>query len=167
MYQIKYSQEAVSGAIDNLATQIKVNDNTKFLILMNGGVWFGQQLIARLGDLPLEIEYGKVSSYEGKKHGELNIKYMPETNWNGKEVIVLDDICDSGNTLNSIYRWLQQFSPASIHFITLLVRKHRCRLDNGINLTAGIEDFSDDFFVGCGLDDNGKARNLPYIGVVK
>lgn len=167
MYKIKYSKELVAQTINRLAADICITENTRLLVLMNGGAWFAHQLIDRLGDTPLQIEYAKVSSYEGKERGELNIKYMPEIDWQGKEVIVLDDICDSGNTMNCIYSWLQQFSPASVRFITLIVRKGRCRLNEGVCLTAGIEDMSDDFFVGCGLDDNGKARNLPYIGIVE
>ncbi len=165
MYTIKYSKETVSAVIDHLASQITVNENTVFLVLMNGGAWFAHELVSRLGDVPLSIEYAKVSSYSGKNRGELKITYMPDVDWKQKEVIVLDDICDSGNTLNCIYSWLMPHSPASVRFYTLLSRIHKLQLEEGVCLTSGIEDESDDFFVGCGLDDNGMARNLPFVGV--
>lgn len=166
MYRVKYSQELVSETIDRLASMIELTDNTRFLVLMNGGAWFAHKLIERLGVVPVEIEYAKVSSYEGQQRGELDIVYISKTGWEGKDIIVLDDICDSGNTTNAIYSWLQQFSPKSVKFFTLLVRKKRYQIEQGVELVAGIEDESDDFFVGCGLDDNGMARNLPYVGVV-
>ena len=165
-YRIKYSASEVSAAIDRLAAGVTLTPDTVFLVLMNGGVWFAHELIRRFGHEPVCVEYAKVSSYEGKERGRLNAAYLPQDGWKGKGVIVLDDICDSGNTLNSIYAWLQTKEPASIAFMTLLARKGRYRLEADMQLTAGIEDDSDDFFVGCGLDDNGIARNLPYIGVV-
>ena len=167
MYRVKYSRQTVAATIDRLARQITVHENTVFLVLMNGGAWFAHELISRLGDVLVRTEYAKVSSYAGKTRQELNITYMPEVDWQGKEVIVLDDICDSGNTTNCIYEYLQQHSPASVQFVTLLSRRGKCRLNEGVHLTAGIEDESEDFFVGCGLDDNGYARNLPYVGIVE
>lgn len=166
MYRVKYSQQQVSAVIDRLASQLEIHENTVFLVLMNGGAWFAHELIARFPDIPVRIEYAKLSSYHDNRRGELLITYMPEVDWKGKEVIVLDDICDSGNTLNCVYTWLMQREPEAVRVITLLSRKGHYQLVDGLNLTSGIEDDSEDYFVGCGLDDNDKARNLPYVGVV-
>lgn len=166
MYRIKYSKEAVAAAIDSLAGKIQVKNNTVFLVMMNGGAWFAHELVSRLGDIPVRVEYARVSSYQGKEQKELNISYMPDVDWKGKEVIILDDICDSGNTVNSVYKWLLPKEPESVRLVTLLARKGKYRLNEGLVLQCGIEDASGDFFVGCGLDDNGIARNLPYVGVV-
>ena len=166
MYKVKYSQQQVSSVITDLAKKIHVTENTVFLVLMNGGAWFAHELISRLNDMSVRVEYAKVSSYHGKERGQLSINYMPDVDWNGKSVVVLDDICDSGNTLNCIYEWFKQYQIADIRFVTLILRKHRMQLDKGVTLLTGIEDESDDFFVGCGLDDNSFARYLPYIGIV-
>ncbi|MBR1564708.1 MAG: hypothetical protein IJ650_05110 [Paludibacteraceae bacterium] len=165
MYKIKYSKEEVSAVIDKLAESVVLKENTVFLVLMNGGAWFAHELISRFGNTPVREEYAKVSSYAGQTRGSLKVTYLPEIDWEGKEIIVLDDICDSGNTLNNIHAWLQTKNPADVRFITLLARKGRYTLDEGVKLTAGILDESEDFFVGCGLDDNSMARNLPYVGV--
>ncbi len=165
MYPVKYSAQEVSAAIDRLAQTVVINENTVFLVLMNGGAWFAHELIRRFGNTPVREEFAKVSSYSGQQRGNLKITYIPDVDWQDKEVIVLDDICDSGNTLNNIHAWLKDKHPQDIRFITLLARKGRYTLDEGVKLTVGIEDDSDDFFVGCGLDDNNMARNLPYVGV--
>ena len=167
MYRIKYSQQAVATAIDRIAEKIEVKDNTVFLVLMNGGAWFAHELIRRFADRALRIEYARVSSYKGKQQEKIAISYMPDVEWKGKDVVILDDICDSGKTANSMYLWLQDKQPESVRLVTLLSRKGRYKLQSPLRLTSCIEDDSDDFFVGCGLDDNGYARNLPYIGVVE
>lgn len=165
MYKIKYSQELISATIDRLASNLVINQNTVFLVLMNGGAWFAHELISRLGSTPVRIEYAKLSSYNGQQQGQIKEIYMPQIDWADKEVIVLDDICDSGSTLKYVYDTLQPHQPKSINFITLLSRKGHYQLSEYIHLTSGIEDESGDFFVGCGLDDNGIARNLPFVGV--
>ena len=167
MYRIKYTKEEVSAAIDRLAAQITPSADTVFLVLMNGGAWFAHELTRRLGDVPLRIEYARLSSYEGKEQGSLCISYMPQIEWRSKDVIVLDDICDTGKTANAVNSYLAPYNPASMKLITLLSRKGRYHLTEGIEFMSGIEDDSGDFFVGCGLDDNGIARNLPYIGIVE
>lgn len=166
MYRIKYSKEQISETIDRLAAQLTVTNNTVFLVLMNGGAWFAHELISRFGNTPIRLEYAKLSSYNGQQQGEINVVYMPNIDWAGKDVIVLDDICDSGSTLKCVHQLLEPLQPHSVKFVTLLSRKGHYNLPQGTTLIPGIEDESGDFFVGCGLDDNGLARNLPFIGVV-
>ncbi len=165
MYPIKYDEKTVQAAIDRVYEQISpLTENTVFLVLMNGGVWFAHELFRRFHDIPLEVYYAKASSYSGKQQGELNITYMPEVDYIGKHVIVLDDICDSGHTIEAFYNYLKAQNAASISFATLIYRVGASSLSKEIHLVSGIEDASGDFFVGCGLDDNNQARNLPYIG---
>ncbi len=164
-YPVKYSESAVQEAIDKVFEQLPVlTDNTIFLVLMNGAVWFAHELIKRYGTTPVKVYYAKVSSYEGKERGELEITYMPKIQFEGADVIVLDDICDSGTTVNTIYDYLLEHKAQSVRFATLVKRANAALLPH-IELTSGIHDASGDFFVGCGLDDNDNARNLPYIGI--
>ncbi len=165
-YPVKYSEAAVQEAIDRVYAQISpLAENTIFLVLMNGGVWFSHELFRRFGRENLTVYYAKVSSYEGKEQGELDITYLPQIRFAGANVIVLDDICDTGNTINCIYQYVTPHQPASIRFATLLERKGMSNLLPEIELITGIQDDSKDFFVGCGLDDNDKGRTLPYVGV--
>ncbi len=164
-YPVKYDAATVQQAIDRIYAQLPpITDNTIFLVLMNGGIWFSHELIHRYGNTPLRVYYAKVSSYKGKEQGTLDITYLPELRYAGKDFIVLDDICDTGNTINSIYTYLQEKGVNSVRFVTLIDREGY-QLQEGVELISGIHDASGDFFVGCGLDDNDLARNLPYIGI--
>ena len=166
-YRVKYSEQEVSAAIKRLADGITINEDTLILVLMNGGLWFAHELVERLHDRTVEVQYVKVSSYRGKTRTSLKLEYFPHIDWAQKRIIVVDDICDSGQTLCMMSEELKKYNPISIRFVTLLQRTHRMQLTDDIDLVSGICDESDDFFVGCGLDDNGKARYLPYIGVVE
>ncbi len=165
-YLVKYDEAAVQAAIDSVYAQLSpLAEDSIFLVLMNGGAWFSHELLRRFGRENLTVYYAKVSSYEGKEQGELDITYLPNIRFADKHVIVLDDICDTGNTINCIYHYIAKHQPASIQFATLVERVGASNLVPEVKLISGIQDHSKDFFVGCGLDDNDKGRNLPYIGV--
>ncbi len=165
-YKVKYPAEVVQEAIDRIYTQLTpLPENTIFLVLMNGGVWFAHELFRRFNEEPIAVFYAKVSSYEGKEQGDLNVAYLPTIRFAGANVVVLDDICDTGNTVNAMYQYIAQHQPASVRFVTLLERVGTSNLLPEIELISGIQDNSKDFFVGCGLDDNDKGRTLPYVGV--
>ncbi len=165
-YPVKYDEAAVQAAIDSIYARLTpLAENTVFIVLMNGGAWFAHQLFERFGRENLTIYYAKVSSYEGKKQGDLDITYLPQIRYAGANVVVLDDICDTGNTINCIYNYIAPHQPSSITFATLIERVGASNLLPAIQLISGIADASKDFFVGCGLDDNDKGRNLPYVGI--
>lgn len=165
MYRIKYSSNTVQKAINDIAEKVHITDNSYLLILMNGGMWFAHELIRRFLTPPPFVNVIKISSRVGKEQSDLKIEYLPLMNLEGKDVIVVDDICDSGITLNAISDWLAEQHSASQTFVTLIKRKGG-HLREDINLITGIVDDSGDFFVGCGMDNNGKDRYLPYLGVI-
>ncbi|MBQ7192236.1 MAG: hypothetical protein IJS00_05115 [Paludibacteraceae bacterium] len=166
-YPIKYSSATINDAIQTMAKQLVANqivtDQTVFIVLLNGGVWFASHLFDALGDLPNEVYYAKCHSYDGQTRKELMWDYQPQMNITGRDVVVLDDICDSGQTATAVVRALQQ-SVKSVAVVTLL--KRETTHINDIPLYSCITDHTDDFFVGCGLDDNGRNRMLPFIGIV-
>ncbi len=163
-YPVKYDAQEVQQAVEQVYAQLPtLTPDTIFLVLLNGGIWFAQEVFRRYENTPLTVYYIKVSSYCGKEQRELRKDYLPEIDFKGKNVIVLDDICDSGNTINAIHKYVLDQGAASILFATLIARKGY-RLEEDVALIAGILDDSTDFFVGCGLDDNDAARNIPYIG---
>ncbi len=164
-YPVKYDAQEVQQAIEQVYANLpSLTPDTIFLVLLNGGVWFAQELLRRYENEPLVVYYIKVSSYHGKEQGTLRKDYLPEIDFKGKNVIVLDDICDTGNTINAIYHYVLDAGAASVSFATLIARTGYA-LEAGVELVTGIVDDSKDFFVGCGLDDNDEARNLPYIGI--
>lgn len=168
MYPIKYDARFVQQAIKTKARQwCEANILTKdtvFLVLMNGGVWFAAHLFDCLDEIENEVYFAKCHSYDGAHQGTLVWDYLPEVNLQGRQVVVLDDICDSGQTATAVVRYLQTMTP-NVSVMTLLSRT-TTRLPEDIPLYSCIVDDSADFFVGCGLDDNSRSRMLPYIGVI-
>lgn len=168
-YKVKYTAAQVSEAMDKAVTRLQtegvLTQDAVFIVLMNGGTWFASHVFDRLGEPQNEVYYVKLHSYEGTCSGSIHWDYLPEMHLAGRDVVVLDDICDTGKTDTAFYQYLQTCNPRSVCFFTLLKRT-TTRLPEEIVLHACIADDSADFFVGCGLDDNGRGRLLPYIGVV-
>lgn len=164
----KYSAKLIDKKIAELSQRIKLSEGDIVLILMNGGAMFGHSLLALNGFAPLRVEYIKLSSYSGKNRGEIKELYGPDfTSFVGHRVIVLDDICDSGNTLRYVHDKLKDagVDVLNVWYHTVLKRKG-ANLYEDMQYECLIEDESDDFFYGFGMDDNGMGRNLKFIGVV-
>lgn len=151
----------VYGLIDKYGAE-----NCVYLTVLEGGAFLSHRIIDKLAqDMLNELVTAsvKVSSYKGDQHGELIYDYIPNVDCKGKIVIIVDDFCDSGSTtnnLNKLYR--NRFEAEKVIFVTLLARKRR-KLDENVELIYGIEDDTDNFYYGCGLDDNGKGRYINRI----
>jgi hypoxanthine phosphoribosyltransferase len=169
-YRVKYTASQVAAAITKAVSSLQAEgilaQDTVYIVLMNGGTWFASHVFDRLEEPHNEVYYVKLHSYEGTNSGTIHWDYLPEMNLEGRNVVVLDDICDTGKTDTAFYQYLQTCRPSSVTFFTLLKRT-TTRLPEDIPLYACIEDNSADFFVGCGLDDNAHGRLLPYIGIVE
>lgn len=169
-YRVKYTASQVAAAISKAVSSLQAEgilaQDTVYIVLMNGGTWFASHVFDRLEEPHNEVYYVKLHSYEGTNSGTIHWDYLPEMDLEGRNVVVLDDICDTGKTDTAFYQYLQTRRPSSVTFFTLLKRT-TTRLPDNIPLYACIEDNSADFFVGCGLDDNAHGRLLPYIGIVE
>lgn len=168
MYRIKYSQsfvqERIAATVRELTESGVINPNTVFLVMLNGGVWFASHLFDEIPDMLNEVYFIKGHSYQGATRGEFIWDLSPEPGLQNRQVVVLDDICDSGHTTNAIYDALRPLT-SQVSFLTLL-RRTTCAIKPEVTLYSCIIDDSDDFFVGCGLDDYGAARMLPFVGVI-
>ena len=168
-YKVKYTAGQVTEAMDKTVSRLRsegvLTSETIYIVLMNGGTWFASHVFDRLGEPENAVYYVKLHSYEGQNSGTIHWDYLPEMDLAGRDVVVLDDICDTGNTDKALYANLQSYQPKSVTFFTLLKRT-TTTLPSEIQLYSCITDDSADFFVGCGLDDNGHGRLLPYVGVV-
>lgn len=168
MYKCKYSRLRVALRIRQMARQINkdhlITPDTVFLVMLSGGVWFSSKLFDALGNLNHPVFYIKGHSYTNNQRGQFIWDIMPDIELKNKNVIVIDDICDSGETLLAIQQLLQAQEVSQLTAITLL---KRCpsKIENQIPLYSCFHDHSKDYFVGCGLDDNGHSRLLRYIGV--
>ncbi len=168
MYEIKYSEQTVALAIKEMANRLKEDgvftEDSVFLIMLGGGLWFATHLFDNWGRMNNEVYFLKGHSYNACNRQQFTWDYMPDVDFTGRHLVVLDDICDSGATVRHIYDLLRD-KAASVRFVTLLERMPS-RLPQEIKLYSCIRDDSTDFFVGCGLDDNDKGRMLPYVGIV-
>ncbi len=137
-----------------------------FICTLKGAVFFACDLLKKYkGDA--RLEFLRVSSYKGTKSTgkiELNLSISKE-NIESQNVIILEDIVDTGNTLKFLKNYILDMNPKSLKICTLLDKKMRREVD--IEADYSCFEIEDLFVVGYGLDYNQKYRNLPYIGVIE
>ena len=134
--------------------------------ILKGAAFFACELAKRI-TVPVEIEFMRCSSYGNKTEssGDVKITQDLDAPIRGKNIIVVEDIIDSGRTLSSLFKVLNSRGPASLKLCSLLDKPDRRVTDVTVDYT-GFE-IPDVFVVGYGLDYAQKYRNLPYVGVVR
>ncbi|MCR1809185.1 hypoxanthine phosphoribosyltransferase [Haploplasma modicum] len=163
---ILISKEQINEACITLGKQITKDyegKDTVLVGLLKGCIPFLSDLSKEI-DLPVETQYMIASSYHGTTtSSEVHIKYDLEIPIEGKHILLVEDIVDTGQTINAIIKLLKNRKAASIEVVTLLNK-----VDNN-NLKPKYIGFTipNKFVVGYGLDFQEKYRNLPYIGVLK
>ena len=138
------------------------------ICVLKGGVYFMTLLSKYISeDVPVTLDFMSVSSYgnETVSSGIVKIVKDLDQSLEGKDVIVVEDIIDSGRTLFYLLGILQARKPGSLRLCTLLDKPDRRVCDVSVDYTGFV--IEDKFVVGCGLDYMQKYRNLPYIGVVE
>lgn len=138
-----------------------------FVGVLKGVVVFYADMVRAI-DVPCQFDFMWISSYEGTNStGRMDVKRDISTDIKGHHVVILEDIFDTGNSLDYTYHHLLAKEPASLKVVTLLDKPDRRRA--GITLQADYTGFviPNEFVVGYGLDFNEHYRNLPYIGVLK
>lgn len=163
------SKEQLTDRVKELGLQLTKEFQDKQLIvvgILRGAALFMADLIREI-DLPMEIDFMAVSSYgvATKSSGVVRILKDLDSTITGKDVLIVEDIVDSGLTLKYIVENLQSRKPNSIKICTLLDKPSR-RVA-GIDVQYNGFVIPDEFVVGYGLDYGEKYRNLPYIGVLK
>ena len=151
--------------IANILYNLYHDEEVVFVCTLKGAVFFACDLLKNFkGDA--RIEFLRVSSYEGESStGKINLKLpLNAENINGKHVVIVEDIVDTGFTLEYIRKYISDMHPKSLVECTLLDKKSRRVVD--IEPTYSGFEIDDLFVIGYGLDYNQKYRNLPYIGVV-
>jgi len=139
--------------------------NPVLVTVLRGGIVFLCDLIREI-DIPLSLDFLSISSYSGQKQtGVVRILKDLDENIEKKHVILVEDIIDTGLTLNYIVGMLNERKPASVKICALLDKRVRRIIDVPINY-IGFE-IPDEFVVGYGMDYNQSYRNLPFIGTLK
>ena len=163
------TEEEVDARIRELGEKISKEYEGKqihLICVLKGGVFFMCELAKRI-TVPVSMDFMCVGSYgDGtKSSGVVRLAKDLDESIENKEVLIVEDIIDSGNTLYYLMDVLRQRKPASLRLCTLLDKPDRRVKDVHVDWT-GFE-IPDEFVVGYGLDYAQKYRNLPYIGVVE
>lgn len=164
-----FKEEEVNKRIAELGAEITKEYAGKELVLiciLKGAAPFACELAKRI-DLPVQMEFMRCSSYgnETESSGVVKITLDLEQPIRDKHVLVVEDIIDTGRTMNYLLQILRQRGPASVKLCALLDKPDRRVVDVDIDYTGFV--IPDEFVVGYGLDYAQKYRNLPYIGVVE
>ena len=167
--EVLYSQEYLAGVVKELGRRISEDYKGKNLLMVSvlkGSVVFMADLMRAI-TIPCNIDFMSVSSYGSgvKTSGVVKIIKDLDINLEGKDLLLVEDILDSGMTLSYIREMLQQRNPSSIRLCTLFDKPERRSVDIQADY-SGI-CVPDEFIVGYGLDYDEKYRNLPYVGVLK
>lgn len=167
--RVLLNEKEVNARIQALGEEISrdyAGKQVHLVCVLKGGSFFMCELAKRI-TLPVSMDFMSVSSYgkDTKSSGVVKIIKDLDEPLSGKEVIVVEDIVDSGRTLSYLLELLGNRNPKSIAVCTLLDKPSRRVIDVDVEYT-GFE-IPDEFVVGYGLDYNQRYRNLPYIGVVE
>ena len=134
--------------------------------VLKGSIFFMCELAKRI-EVPVTMDFMSVTSYgnDTKSSGVVRLIKDLDESIEGRNVILVEDIMDSGRTLSYLVKILKERKPASFRIITLLDKPDRRVVDIEPDMTGFV--IPDRFVVGCGLDCAQKYRNLPYIGVIE
>ncbi|MCR5254749.1 MAG: hypoxanthine phosphoribosyltransferase [Acetatifactor sp.] len=163
------SEEKVNARIKEIGEQVSkdyAGKTVHLICVLKGGSFFMTELAKRIS-CDVSLDFMSVSSYgsDTKSSGVVKIVKDLDESINGKDVLVVEDIVDSGRTLSYLLAMLKDRGPASIKLCTLLDKPDRRVTDVKVDYTGFV--IPDEFVVGYGLDYDQLYRNLPYIGIVK
>lgn len=162
------SEQEVDAKIQAIGEQISrdyAGKSVHLVCVLKGGSFFMCELAKRI-TVPVSLDFMSVSSYgsETKSSGVVKIVKDLDEPIKGKNVIVVEDIVDSGRTLSYLLEMLKDRGPESLRLCTLLDKPERRVVDVNVDYTGF--RIPDEFVVGYGLDYDQRYRNLPYIGVI-
>lgn len=167
--KVLFSAEQIAEKVTELGQQVSVDYNGRYPLLvgvLNGVVPFMADLLRAI-TIPVEVDYLAIASYstETRKRGLVRLEKDLDETIKDRHVLFVEDMIDTGLTLNYLLQNLRAREPASIQ-VCALFDKSRRRL---INLPIKYKGFDlpDRFVVGYGLDYRGKYRNLPFVGLLK
>ena len=168
--RVLLTEEEVDKRINEVAAKISedyAGKQVHMICILKGGVFFTCELAKRM-TVPVSLDFMSVSSYGGGtvSSGVVRIVRDLDESLEGKDVLIVEDIIDSGRTLAYLIEVLKHRGPKSIHLCTLLDKPER-RVKKQVKVDYTCFTIPDEFVVGYGLDYDQKYRNLPYIGVVE
>ena len=163
------SEEQIQQKVAEFAAMLSEEYADKdpiFVGVLKGVVMFFGDVVKKV-TIPCQIDFMWISSYEGTESAKMVVKRDVSENIKGRHVIILEDIFDTGNSLDFTYKHLLSKEPASLKICTFLDKPER--RNPAVTLVPDYVGFTipNEFVVGYGLDYDEYYRNLPYIGVLK
>lgn len=167
--KIMIDENAIQVRVKELAKQLDkvyAGKNPIVICILKGSVIFYADLIRNM-ETPIELDFMAVSSYGAgtTSSGDLKIKKDLTADIKGRDVLIVEDIIDSGNTLYCLKKMLIGRQPASVNIVTLLDKPERRVVPMEPDYTGFV--IEDEFVIGYGLDYAERYRNLPYVAVLK
>ena len=165
--KILLNQDELDAGVERLAREINETYGNRPLTIvgvLTGSFILMADLIRKL-EMPLRVGVVQTSSYEGTERGALSINSEMMLDIAGRDVILIDDIFDTGNTLQEVTQLMKNLGPNSLKSAVLLLKTGRQEVDWVPEFVAF--DIPDEFVVGYGLDFNDEYRNLPYLACLE
>ena len=167
-FELFIPYEDIINSIQNVANQINKDlkgENPLFICVLNGSFMFAADLMKNI-TIPSEITFVRVASYRGTTStGALKEIYGLEEEIEGRTIVIVEDIVDTGNTMNLVIDQLNCDNPKEIKIATLLFKPNALKFEVKLDYVA--LEIPNDFIVGYGLDYNGYGRNLKDIYKIK
>lgn len=167
--EILFDEKVLEEKVREIGSGISEDYKGKDLLVvgvLKGSVLFASDLIKNI-TIPCEIDFMAVSSYGNSTETSGVVRILKDLDHSieGKAVLIVEDIVDSGVTLDYLLKYLKARNASSIEIVTLLNKPARRKVD--INVKYSGFEVPDAFIVGYGIDYAEKYRNLPYIGILK
>jgi hypoxanthine phosphoribosyltransferase len=166
-YPVVFTAEQIQERVRELAERISADFRGRrllCLVVLRGGFFFASDLIRHIRDVDVELEFVKLYSYAGPdSHGHVRFQgQIPKVA--GYDVLVIEDLVDTGLTLASLHEGILGQGPRSLSYAIVVDKKARREIPFECEYVC-FDASEDQYFVGYGMDDEGLGRNLPYIGV--
>ncbi len=169
--RVLYTEEDIAARVKELSAKISEDykDIAKPLLtvgILNGAVMFYTDLVRRVS-IPVHFDFMIASSYDANTHtsGKVNILKNLDNDPKGRDILLVEDIVDSGTTMNYLVEYFKDKGAKSVKVCALLNKPSRRKIDVDVDY-CGFE-VPDEFIVGYGLDFAQHYRNLPYLGILK
>ena len=167
--RVLLTEEQIQAKVLELAKTLSeeyADKDPVFVGVLKGVVMFFGDVVKRI-NIPCQIDFMWISSYEGTTSSHMQVKRDVSADLKGRHVVILEDIFDTGNSLEFTYHHLMSKEPASLKICTLLDKPER--RNPAVTVMPDYTGFviPNEFVVGYGLDYDEHYRNLPYVGVLK
>lgn len=167
--KVLFSNEEIEERLKEVGEEITKdynNEEMKVVVVLKGAFMTAATLVKYIDNMNLEMEFIRVSSYLDKREstGKVNVLVDIKEDLTGENILIVEDIIDSGNTLNFLKEEYLRRGAKSVKIMTLLDKPSRRKVDITPDYTGFV--IEDKFVVGYGLDNNEKERNIPYVGYI-